>query len=180
MVTSCIYECGPSFKKEDLMADFIDKITGSIDKGIRAVSSKGKELYETTKLRGQIKDVEDTIQNRFNGMGKKVYGMLTKGSLNEEELKADYGEITDLYKKITELEENIKQVELESLQTRQGVDVFICPKCSAPNKSGDRFCSDCGSALPAEVVTEGKNCPTCGSSIKEGAKFCTRCGGKLG
>jgi len=162
------------------MADFIDKITESIDKGIRAVSSKGKELYETTKLRGQIKDAEEAIQNRFKGLGKKVYEMLTKGPVIEEELKADHEEITSLYKKIIELEENIKQVELEALQTRQGADVLICPRCNAQNKSGDRFCSDCGSPLPPEIETEGKNCPTCGLSIKEGAKFCTRCGRKLG
>jgi len=161
------------------MADFLDKITGSIDKGIKAVSSKGKELYETTRLRGQIKDVEETVQDRLNALGKKVFDMLTEGSVNEEELKTDCGEITVLHKKIAELEEDIKQVELQSLKTRYGADVIMCTKCNEPNKSGDRFCSDCGSPLPAELETEGKNCPTCGSSIKEGAKFCTRCGGKV-
>lgn len=40
------------------MADFIDKTTGSADKGIKAVSSEGRELLETIRLKGKIKDVE--------------------------------------------------------------------------------------------------------------------------
>jgi methyltransferase-like protein len=44
------------------MADIFEKITGKIDKGIEAVSSKGKELIETTKLKKEIKDVQNFIE----------------------------------------------------------------------------------------------------------------------
>lgn len=56
------------------MADFFEKITGGIDKGIKTVSSKGKELIETTKLKGEIKDVQNLIQSKFQALGKKVPG----------------------------------------------------------------------------------------------------------
>jgi len=161
------------------MADFFDKVMGSINKGVDAVSSKGKELIETAKLRAKIRDVESTIQNRFNALGKKVFEMINKEILSEENLKADCGEITALYKKITELEEAIKQVELEALKMRRGVDAIMCKKCGAPNKAGDKFCSACGSALAVEVKSEGNNCPACGVSIKEGSKVCERCGEKI-
>lgn len=162
------------------MTDFFEKVKGGIDKGIKTVSSKSKEFLETTKLKGEIRDVEANIQNRFNALGKKVFEMINRDALNEDELKADCGEIGALFKKITELEEAIKQAELEALKMRHGADAIMCPKCGTPNKSGDKFCSGCGSQLVAEVVSEGKTCPTCGASIKEGVKFCSRCGGKIG
>jgi predicted nucleic acid-binding Zn ribbon protein len=161
------------------MADFFEKVKGGIDKGIKTVSSKSKEFLETTKLKGEIKDVETSIQSRFNALGKKVFEMLNRGALNEDELRLDCGEIASLYKKITELEEAIKKVELEALKMRYGADAIMCPKCNTPNKLGDKFCSSCGASLVVEVVSEGKTCPTCGASIKEGVKFCSKCGGKL-
>lgn len=161
------------------MADFFEKVRGSIDKGIKTVSSKGKEFLETTKLKGEISDVEASIQGRFNALGKKVFEMLNRGALNEDELRSDCGEIATLFKKITELENAIKQAELEALKMRYGADAILCSKCGMPNKSGDKFCSGCGSTLVVEAISEGKTCPTCGTAIKEGAKFCSKCGGKI-
>jgi ribosomal protein L37E len=139
------------------MADFFDKIMGSINKGVDAVSSKGKELIETTRLRAKIRDVESNIQNRFNALGKKVFEMVNKEILTDENLKADCGEITALYKKIAEYEEAIKQVELETLRMRRGAESTACKKCGAPYKASDKFCSSCGSALAEEVKSEGNS-----------------------
>jgi seryl-tRNA synthetase len=139
------------------MADFFDKVVGSINKGVDAVSSKGKELIEIAKLRAKIRDAESNIQNRFNTLGKKVFKMVNKEILTEENLKADCEEITALYKKIAELEEAIKQVELETLRMRRGAEATACKKCGAPNKAGDKFCSSCGSALAVEVKSEGNS-----------------------
>lgn len=161
------------------MADIFEKIIGKIDKGIKTVSSKGKELIETTKLKGEIKDVQNSINIKFQALGKKVFEMINREALNGEELKTDCKEIASLFKKITELEEAIKRVELEALKVRYGADTVICSKCGSPNKSDARFCMSCGSAMMAEAGVEGKTCPTCNAPVKEGAKFCMRCGGKI-
>lgn len=161
------------------MADFFEKVKVGIDKGIKTVSSKSKEFLETTKLKGEIRDIEVNIQNRFNILGKKVFEMLNRGALNEEEIKAECGEIGALFKRITEFENAIKQAELEALKMRHGADVIMCPKCGMPNQSGDKFCSSCGSVLVTEIVSEGKACPTCAAPIKEGTKFCPKCGTKV-
>lgn len=161
------------------MADFFEKFRGGIDKGIKTVSSKGKEFLETTRLKGEIKNVQASIQSRYNALGKKVFEMLNRGLLNEDKLKADCREIVTLFKKITELENAIKHAELEALKMRYGADAIMCPKCGVPNKSGDKFCSGCGAILTAEVISEGKTCSTCSSAIKEGARFCMRCGTKV-
>ncbi|MEW5804966.1 MAG: zinc ribbon domain-containing protein [bacterium] len=162
------------------MADIFEKITGKIDKGIKAVSSKGKELIETTKLKSEIKDVQNFIESRFQALGKKVFEMLNRGALNEDDLREDYGEIASLFKQITELEDSIKKAELEALKMRFGADAIMCSKCGSPNRPGDKFCSSCGSAIVTNVISEGKSCPTCGASLKEDAKFCVKCGGKVG
>ncbi len=162
------------------MGDFFEKITGSIDKGIKTVTSKSKELIETTKLKGEIKEVEASVQTRFQGLGKKVFEMLNRGALNEDELRVDCKEITSLFKKITELENLIKQVELEAAKMRHGSDIIICQNCKGRNKSDAKFCMNCGSPLLVETPGEINTCPTCNASIKEGAKFCMKCGGKIG
>lgn len=83
--------------REDKVADIFEKITGKIDKGIKAVSSKGKELIETTKLKSEIKDVQNSIESRFQALGKKVFEMINREALNEGELKADCKEIAPLF-----------------------------------------------------------------------------------
>jgi hypothetical protein len=105
--------------------------------------------------------------------------MVNRGGLNAVELEADCKEIASLYKKMAEVEEEIKKVDLEAVKMRYGGDAIICPKCSAPNKYSDRFCISCGCALSHGVSVEGKTCSTCGAPIKEGAKFCMRCGSKI-
>lgn len=107
------------------MADFSEKITDGIDKSIITVSSKGKELLETAKLKGEVTDTEVSIQRKFNALGMKVFEMLSRGALNEEVLMRDSGEISSLFKRITELEEAVKRVELEALKIQSEVDANI-------------------------------------------------------
>src|SRR5262245_21152749 len=47
-----------------------------------------------------------------------------------------------------------------------------CPNCDAIVPSGNRFCGQCGAALPLR-------CRTCGSVNPAGAKFCGDCGAGL-
>ena len=47
-----------------------------------------------------------------------------------------------------------------------------CPKCQHENRSGLRFCSQCGEALKAA-------CPACGFELEPGEQFCGSCGREL-
>lgn len=161
------------------MAEFFEKVTGSLNKGLKTITSKSKEFLETTKLKSEIRNMEEAIQKRFQALGKKVFEMINKKTFSEEALRIDYGEITALYKKITELEEAIKQVEQEVLKMRYGADTVMCTKCGASNKSGDKFCMSCGSTITIEDKPKDKTCSTCSAPIKEGSKFCSRCGASL-
>ena len=47
-----------------------------------------------------------------------------------------------------------------------------CPRCKASIRQGDRFCSECGAALPLI-------CSACGNGNPHTAKFCSACGLQL-
>lgn len=111
------------------MADFLGKITGGIDKGLKTTSSKSKEFVEVMRLRGELKDVDASLQIKFNAVGKKVFQMMNQGTLKEEDLKPECAEISSCYKKITEIEENIKKAEKEALKTQYGFDAVMCQAC---------------------------------------------------
>ena len=160
------------------MADFFEKITGSADKSIITVSSKGKEILETAKLKGEVIDTELSIQRKFNALGKKVFEMLNRGALNEEVLKKESAEISGLFSRIKELEETVKKVELEALKIKY-VDTIICYKCSSQNKSNANFCMNCGYAMTAKDNVDDKFCNSCKAPVEEGAKFCTSCGRRV-
>ncbi|HEY2802933.1 MAG TPA: zinc-ribbon domain-containing protein, partial [Actinomycetota bacterium] len=49
---------------------------------------------------------------------------------------------------------------------------MICSTCGAENRSGRKFCANCGSAL---AVT----CPSCGAANEPGDRFCGECGTAL-
>ena len=53
-------------------------------------------------------------------------------------------------------------------------DTWICPGCG--NRSGGKFCAECGTKKPEPVIALGWTCPGCGSINK--GKFCSECGTK--
>lgn len=50
----------------------------------------------------------------------------------------------------------------------------VCPKCSATNPPGTRFCGSCGGGIgqtPAATMT----CDKCGTAVPKGSRFCPSC-----
>jgi membrane protease subunit (stomatin/prohibitin family) len=55
-------------------------------------------------------------------------------------------------------------------------DTVACPSCGHQNLAGAKFCSNCGTQIPASA---GKQfCTQCGKEVPVGAKFCSNCGAK--
>jgi len=161
------------------MADIFKKVTNGLDKRIKIVSLKGKELIETKKLKKEIENTQELINSKFQALGRKVFEMINRDELNINELKERCKEIILLFRKIVELEEKIKKIEFEAIKINYGEDIIICSTCGSPNKSDAKFCMNCGSPIIAEVEVKKKRCPICNTLIEEGAKFCIRCGAKV-
>lgn len=157
---------------------FLDKIGTSLDKGIKTVSSAGREFLDTSRLRNELAETEVAIQAAYGTLGKRVFEALNKGNLQEESLAQNAEEIRSLFKKTRELESAISQIEATALKRSQGFDPVKCSQCAGINKTGDKFCGLCGAPLVAPIVGALATCPSCGTPLKAGAQFCTRCGAK--
>ncbi|MFA5645637.1 MAG: zinc ribbon domain-containing protein [Candidatus Ratteibacteria bacterium] len=160
------------------MADFPDKVFKSVDKGFKNITSKGKELLSTTRIRSEIKNIQASIQKNLEVLGKKVYGMVCSAELKEEEIKKNCDEIALLYKKITELETELEKIEEDSLKRQYGEDIVLCFKCKGVNRADDKFCKNCGTNIQEIPTSEGPKCSGCSAILKEGELFCTNCGKK--
>jgi membrane protease subunit (stomatin/prohibitin family) len=56
-------------------------------------------------------------------------------------------------------------------------NTVACPSCGHQNAAGAKFCSNCGTQIPA--AGGGKQfCTQCGQEVAAGAKFCSNCGAK--
>lgn len=53
---------------------------------------------------------------------------------------------------------------------------IACPSCGHQNPVGGKFCSNCGTELPAD--TDKQFCTQCGHELSPGTKFCSDCGAK--
>jgi NADH pyrophosphatase NudC (nudix superfamily) len=162
------------------MPNFFEKIAKKIDKGAKVVTSVSKEFIEITKLKNEIKRTEELIQKQFTVIGQRVFDMFNKESFNLDELRDECIKVKTLFRRITELEEEIRRVKKETLARMDGEDIIICPACGKVNKSGNKFCSSCGKNIQGETMQNKLKCPKCNFLLEEGAKFCSRCGQKIG
>jgi len=60
--------------------------------------------------------------------------------------------------------------------SQAAVATVACPSCDHQNPAGAKFCSECGTKLPAN--TGKRFCSQCGHEIAPDARFCSNCGAK--
>ncbi len=59
------------------MADFLDKIKGTIDKGISTVNVKSKELIEKQKGRHRLSELEAKKKTALENLGRMTYSTVS-------------------------------------------------------------------------------------------------------
>ncbi|MCC7352696.1 MAG: zinc ribbon domain-containing protein [Anaerolineae bacterium] len=78
---------------------------------------------------------------------------------------------------VVALEKEVEQ-EIQQVRRRGAVadGLRACPRCGHAAAPDDRFCGNCGAALPEKAITV---CPHCGMPRKPGDRFCAHCGKPL-
>lgn len=160
----------------------LENLGGSLDKGLKAVSTAGKEFMEVSRLKNEIAEAERIAQERTMALGRLVFDMLTKGDLREEPLRQEYQLIQAQYRKINETRSAIEMIETQATKRTHGTDTVTCGPCGGQVRNGDRFCGFCGAPVAATIPagTASKACPSCGKELKAEAQFCNKCGTKAG
>lgn len=159
------------------MKNFFEKIQKEIGKGIEKVSIKTKETIESTKIKGQIKILEEQKKSAIEELGNIVFMMFLKDNFDMEKIKEKCKNIKELNSQIKEKEEELRQIHLvaqEALGKPRAVS--IC-ECGAEIYEGAKFCGKCGKKV--ETLPNTKSCAHCGSSISPEDNFCPNCGEKI-
>lgn len=137
---------------------------------------KMNSLTETTKLNGELKNLQQQRQNLMAQLGQALYDY--KKSEGGEE--PDYSQMIEAIDAVTA---NSKAIEERIAILKGGT---VCPSCSQIVPQGNRFCPHCGQEMPApqppqmQAPQGGGFCANCGSPMQPGMKFCAKCGTPVG
>ncbi len=126
------------------MRTFFEDLGQKIAETAEKVTNKAEDAVEVTRMKSQIRNLENANKEDFITIGKKIYARYQAG----EEISADY---VDVCEAIQNRFESIKKYE------QQISDV-----------KGTGVCQSCGKHIPNEK--ESKFCPYCGEKLSEDVK----------
>lgn len=127
------------------MSEFMKNLKKEFDKGVAVVSAKSKELIETTKIKNQIEELNETKNRILQETGEIVYKMsLDKSFSGEEAIKEKCQSLTALDQQIQAKEVELKKVYQEA---HEATGKSVCESCGAVMDEGIKFCSNCGAKI---------------------------------
>lgn len=158
----------------------ISKIVGkTATDTYNTVADKSGKAIEDAKMKMEISDKEEEIQELYIEMGKTVYDAYKSGD--------DVGEAfakvcKKVDKKLAEIDEK-KKIILYNKGYR------VCEKCRETITLESVFCQNCGAKQKPVKLKKGKKekeeekeemkdkvCPQCGFVCEAKSKFCLKCG----
>ena len=152
--------------------DLKDKITEASSTTVQ----KAKDMSEVTRLNRVISESQNQIQYLYGEIGYQIYCAYRENPIPE--VAEQFRKMDELYKAITDCEEQIKELNAGN----------VCPNCGIKIKPGMRFCSNCGYDLTIqqinippkeEIKQEVLYCKGCGAVLEPGTAFCVECGKKV-
>ena len=142
---------------------FMDKIVGSINKGVDSVSANSKAFLEKSKLNSQIEELNRARNRYIYEIDNIVFSLYSTGELTVPQcdelckniINGD-NKIADLKKQIEIIEQQRKEQQalnsMASIYSPAELQDGIKCSCGFTNKAGSKFCAACGS--PLAVNTE--------------------------
>lgn len=136
------------------MADTLQKLKNSVNKGITTISVKTSSTLEKSKIKMHIESLEKELQKVLISIGEEAYEIWSNGS-------ADFEALTEKFEDVTQRRNEIQKlaVELDSIDDR---DNEILGKSKE--------------VAPVEPVESKLICPNCGSQYDAPVNFCRKCG----
>ena len=137
--------------------DFFDKIGEKVSKTYNVASEKTANFAKETKLKIEISENKDKINEEYKNIGKKLYEKYI--DKRDEDVAMNF---IEEFKKIDALNEAIKSYENEILDLK---DKTKCEKCGEEFEENYEFCPKCGAknakgspeVIEAEIVDNPKD-----------------------
>ncbi len=102
-----------------------------------SVSKKAEEVFETTKLKVSIADMQNEVESIYTDIGKLVYKAFVENEAPSEEINDKCSQISDILVQIEEVKDKIKASK----------NLTVCPNCNAAVDANSKFCAACGTKL---------------------------------
>lgn len=116
----------------------------------KVAGDKTNEVFEISKLKMKVSQINSNIKSLYEQIGKATYTMHKAGKMNDSI-------IISLMHEIDKLCEEKKLVENKIAVVK---NMIICCNCGENNQSSFTYCSNCGEKLKSKenVETDPSNC----------------------
>jgi hypothetical protein len=119
------------------MADFMDKLTGTLGSAGKVLSDKFNDTSNLAKLNIELKSKQTFVEKQYISIGKKVY---------EIESKKDETALEEVFL-IRQTLEEMKEIRHEILEIK---GLQKCRHCGMEVEKTVRYCPNCGRAVDEE------------------------------
>lgn len=119
------------------MADFMDKLTGTLGSAGKVLSDKFNDTSNLAKLNIELKSKQTFVEKQYISIGKKVY---------EIESKKDETALEEVFL-IRQTLEEMKDIRHEILEIK---GLQKCPHCGMEIEKAVRYCPNCGRSVDEE------------------------------
>lgn len=137
--------------------DFFDKLKDGIDKGVKTVSVKSREMVDAISIKNQLANLRDEKRVLLEELGRLAYAAFQQAPVVDPAIR-------EKCEGIAMLDERIMEKERELEATHRKADEALA---EAPSP-------------PAATATAGAPAVcACGAPVREDAKFCSACGKPL-
>ncbi|MBQ9459321.1 MAG: zinc ribbon domain-containing protein [Oscillospiraceae bacterium] len=131
----------------------LEKLKGTFDKSVTAVSVKSETLVESSRVRSQIATAQKNLDAGLAALGSTLYNNWLAGDVQMEALTAECERLKAFADEIEGHKarlEQIKQEESKLLGTKKSASApaaVFCTNCGAKLSPGTRFCNECGTQV---------------------------------